>query len=214
MRAFLGEAREQARQGETADPELEGLTRTGAVMGSPNYMAPEQAAGDLAAIGPRTDVYGLGGILYELLTGQPAFRSESLYDLLVQARSAPPVPPRQLVPDVSYDIQAVCLKCLEKSPDSRYQTAAELAEDLSRFLDGYSPRAAPSCRNSPPTPPVRTDGLPATFTQDAPPPPDKPAATRSWWPFGSRRSKAGGKTAEPYILDHSTRKDDSGADPT
>jgi serine/threonine-protein kinase len=136
---FLSEVREQSQH---PPPDLDGLTNAGAVMGSPNYMAPEQATGDLAAIGPRTDVYALGGILYELLTGRPLFRSESLSDLLSRVCSSPPVPPRQLAPEVSADIEAICLKCLEKSPGCRYQSAADLAEDLSHFLDDQKPQAA------------------------------------------------------------------------
>jgi serine/threonine protein kinase len=188
VQEFLNDVLEQAPQADTAAPMLEGLTETGAVMGSPNYMAPEQAVGDLAAIGPRTDVYGLGGILYELLTGQPALRSDRVVDLLIQARATPPVSPRQLVPTISDDIAAVCLKCLEKSPDSRYQTAAELAEDLSLFLDGYSPRVTAWSRNESPAPGGDSDLTRSSSFPDAQPTPDKSAPTRSWWPFGNRRS--------------------------
>jgi serine/threonine protein kinase len=137
VREFLNDARQQSEQFE---PNLDGLTEAGAVMGSPNYMAPEQARGQLDRIGPHTDVYALGGILYELLTGRPPFHSGSLVDLLRQVCSTPPVRPRQLVPAVSGDIEAVCLRCLEKPLDSRYQTAGALAEDLSQFLDGYTPK--------------------------------------------------------------------------
>ena len=194
VRQFLTRAKEQAQQ---PTPDLDELTQAGAVMGSPSYMAPEQAAGNHAQIGPRTDVYALGGILYELLTGQPPFRSSSLFDLLSQACSTRPAPPRQLAPDVSADIEAVCLKCLEKSPDSRYQSATALAEDLSRFLDGYSPRAVamagssrPMAGSSRPVAIVAVGDVPFTHTQVAQTPCDVPAPTRTWWPFG--RSKAGG----------------------
>lgn len=128
---FLSTIRQQSN---LATPILDGLTQAGSVLGSPSYMAPEQAASDLARIGPWTDVYGLGSILYELLTGQPPFRSESLPQLLVQVRSIAPVPPKQMISDVSGDLEAVCLKCLEKSPDARYPSARSLAEELSRFL--------------------------------------------------------------------------------
>lgn len=139
VRRFLSEAQQQTRQ---AGPELDGLTGSGAIMGSPNYMAPEQAQGDLSRIGPRTDVYALGGILYELLTGQPPFRAASLGELLARVCSpTPPRPPRELAPDLSADIEAICLKCLAKAPEGRYPSAAELAGDLSRFLDGYVPSA-------------------------------------------------------------------------
>jgi serine/threonine protein kinase len=177
VQAFLSEARQQShREG----PNLDGLTQAGAVMGSPNYMAPEQARGDLARIGPRTDVYALGGVLYELLTGQPPFRSATVYDLLSQACSAPPTPPTQMVPGLATEIEAVCLKCLEKSPDNRYTTAQALADDLTRFLSGERPEAArwnwwPFRRTAPATPSQTDDST----------------TTKSWWPFGRRQSKAG-----------------------
>ena len=194
VRQFLSQAKQQAQQ---PAPDLDGLTQAGAVMGSPHYMAPEQATGSHAQIGPRTDVYALGGILYELLTGQPPFRAGSLFELLSQACSARPARPRQLVPDVSGDIEAVCLKCLEKSPDSRYQSAAALAEDLSRFLDGYSPRAVATTGGDRPASVVAAGEAPSTVTQDSPTPHDRPAQTRSWWPFGKSRSKASGGPANP-----------------
>jgi len=190
VRAFLNEAQEQARRG-AAGPDLDGLTRSGTVMGSPSYMAPEQAAGNLARIGPRTDVYSLGGILYALLTGHPPFGSQSTLDLLSQVCSARPTRPRQSVPDVSGDIEAICLKCLEKLPEDRYQTAAALAEDLERFVDGYSPRGAP------PASPITTGGVPSSAPPTAGTPQGGGSRTRSWWPFGRSRSKASSDPAEP-----------------
>jgi predicted Ser/Thr protein kinase len=105
-----------------------GLTLSGQVMGTPAYMAPEQARGDLAAMGAAADVYGLGGILYFLLTGQAPFSGSSVGDVLYQLMASPPVPPRQLNPDVHPGLEAVCLKCLEKEPRRRYPSAAALAE--------------------------------------------------------------------------------------
>jgi len=180
VRAFLSEARQQAGR-EATDLPLDDLTRTGVAMGSPCYMAPEQAAGDVARIGPRTDVYALGGILYELLTGQPPFDPGAVWAVLSRIKSERPTPPRQLVPEVSGDIEAVCLKCLEKRPEDRYQTAAAVAEDLARFIDGYSPGGVGVTTG--PVPPAAS--LP---TEEAPQ--RGPGATRSWWPFGRSRSKA------------------------
>jgi serine/threonine protein kinase len=188
VRTFLNQAQRQSRRD---GPDLDGLTQADTVMGSPNYMAPEQAIGDLAQIGPRTDVYALGSILYELLTGRPPFRSKNLVDLLSQTCSAPPTPPRQLVPEVSRDIEAMCLKCLEKSPVRRYQNAADLAEDLSRFLGGYSPRAGTaSTTGALPESAHVPDDVPSTLALDTRTLQAVPVETRSWWPFRRGRSKA------------------------
>jgi serine/threonine protein kinase len=107
-------------------------TLAGAVMGTPSYMSPEQAQGH-ADLGPTTDVYSLGATLYECLTGRPPFRSESVIDTLMKVMSEDPVPPRQLVPNVSRDLEAICLRCLQKDPARRYAGAEELAADLERF---------------------------------------------------------------------------------
>jgi serine/threonine protein kinase len=157
VRAFLSGTLQQPAR-EAAELPLDDLTRSGAVLGSPSYMAPEQAAGDLARIGPRTDVYALGGILYELLTGRPPFRSRAVFVVLGQVTSERPTPPRQLVPEVSRDIEAVCLKCLEKPPEDRYPSASALAEDLTRFLDGDSLRGVAVAGGAPPDSPLTVDG--------------------------------------------------------
>jgi predicted Ser/Thr protein kinase len=105
-----------------------GLTLSGQLLGTPAYMAPEQARGDLAAMGPAADIYGLGGILYFLLTGRPPFSGPNVGEVLYQLMSADPVPPRQLNPAVSPALEAVCLKCLEKDPRHRYPSASALAQ--------------------------------------------------------------------------------------
>ncbi len=122
----------------------DGLTKTRAVLGSPSYMAPEQAAGDASLIGPTTDVYSLGAILYELLTGRPPFRSATPLETLAQVKDTDPVPPSRFQPGLRGDIETICLKCLEKSPSRRYATAEDLAEDLRRLLAGEPILAHPA----------------------------------------------------------------------
>jgi serine/threonine protein kinase len=111
-------------------------TTTAGVMGTPSYMAPEQASGLTKDVGPATDVYALGAILYECLTGRPPFEGDNLVQTLDQVRFQEPKPVTQLSPEVPPDLESVCMRCLRKEPERRYTSAAALAEDLQRFLEG------------------------------------------------------------------------------
>jgi eukaryotic-like serine/threonine-protein kinase len=122
-------------------------TRSGTVLGTVSYMAPEQVEGRLRDIGPSTDVYGLGAVLYEMLTGRPPFRGATDTDTLRQVLTDDPAPPQHLRRDVPPDLQTVCLKCLEKDPERRYASAAELADDLRHFLAQEPIRARPLRRS-------------------------------------------------------------------
>lgn len=118
-------------------------TRTGEIAGTPAFMAPEQVEGRHDRIGPRTDVYGLGGILYALLTGKPPFQGISAPDVFRQVRERRPSPPSAANTAVPRDLDTICLKCLEKDPRHRYGTAEEVAEDLQRWLHGEPIRGRP-----------------------------------------------------------------------
>jgi Tol biopolymer transport system component len=120
-----------------------GQTASGAIMGTPSYMAPEQAGGKSAQIGPRTDVYALGAMLYEYLTGRPPFRAATALDTVLQVIADEPVPPTQLQPRTPRDLETITLKCLQKDPASRYASAQALADDLTRYRTGEPVRARP-----------------------------------------------------------------------
>lgn len=120
------------------------LTRTGMVQGTPSYMAPEQARGMKQALGPACDIWALGAMLYEFLSGRPPFQAATTLETLAQVCEADPVPLRRLQPGVPAALEIVCLKCLEKTPAKRYASAAELAEDLRRYREGQPILAKPA----------------------------------------------------------------------
>ncbi len=128
--------------------DVAGETAAGAVLGTAGYMAPEQAEGKSGAAGPAADVWALGAILYERLTGRPPFRADTLMHTLTQVLTKDPAPPRSLRADVPAELENICLKCLQKDPARRYTDAAALADDLSRFLAAPAPAApAPKPRS-------------------------------------------------------------------
>ncbi|MGO9110215.1 MAG: protein kinase domain-containing protein [Thermoguttaceae bacterium] len=120
------------------------LTATGQVLGTPSYMAPEQAAGQIRAIGPATDVYALGALLYSALTGRPPFQAATALETMQQVLDREPVALRQINAAVPRDLETICLECLEKSPGKRYATAAALGEDLDRYLNDRPIQARPA----------------------------------------------------------------------
>jgi WD40 repeat protein/predicted Ser/Thr protein kinase len=120
------------------------LTQSGIFIGTPSYAAPEQVEGSTRAVGPAADIYALGAIFYQMLTGRPPFQAATVLRTLEQVKTADPVPPSRLQPGLSRDAETICLKCLEKDPQRRYADAPALAEDLERFLTGRAILARPT----------------------------------------------------------------------
>jgi serine/threonine protein kinase len=152
------------------DQESTEVTRPHTVMGTASYMAPEQAAGKLKQIGPATDVWALGAILYECLTGRPPFAGESWLDTLDQVRFQPATPPSQLRSGIPADLETICLRCLNKSAANRYSSARLLADDLQRYLSGRPLETAASTITEPATLPSAEpgDALPVSYSPDGP----------------------------------------------
>ncbi len=119
------------------------LTVDGTILGTPNYMSPEQAEGNQLAIGPLSDVYSLGAIFYELLVGRPPFKAASAWEVIQQVRTVEPTPPSTLQPGIVRDLETICLKCLQKDPAKRYESAQYLADDLQRFINNEPIHARP-----------------------------------------------------------------------
>ncbi len=128
----------------STDRDSQRMTRTGSVMGTIPYIPPEQASGKLEMIGPRSDVYSLGALFYEMLTGRPPFTGMTQYELLQRVIHHYPPSPRKLKPRLSVDVETICMKCLAKEPERRYQTAAALADDCQAFLNGEVIKARPA----------------------------------------------------------------------
>jgi serine/threonine protein kinase len=161
------------------------LTESGAIMGTPQYMAPEQAAGLIEKVGPPADIYSLGAIMYEMLTGRPPFTGDPL-QVITQVISTPPVPPRQRRDSIDPALSAICMKCLEKTAERRYQSMGQLAEDLQRFMNGAEVSAL--SETSPSNAQIHSDDVPQgssrTHTRARSTTLQAGAATaKSWWQF-------------------------------
>jgi serine/threonine protein kinase len=163
----------------------EKLTESGAIMGTPQYMAPEQAWGRIGEVGPPADIYCLGAIMYEMLTGRPPFTGDPI-QVITEVRCGAPVPPRQRRDSVDAGLEAICMKCLEKAIERRYESMGSLAEDLQRFLSGG--RVDALGETSPSEPQVHADEVaqePSHTDSRTRSTASKTVATRtkSWWQF-------------------------------
>lgn len=191
LSAFVSSWREQAGHGEPSlASRLSGLTRDGAILGTPHYMAPEQKQFFGSKVGPCADIYALGAILYEIVSGRPPYSELSRDQILTREGLVP----RPIEPRVSVDLEAITYKCLNAQAEHRYQSMSELGDDLGRFLDGYRARAVDSTTalavtsSATPHPDGSVDTT-ATVHPDESPTTTQPAGTQSWWPFGRSRSR-------------------------
>lgn len=123
-----------------------GMTASGAILGTPSYMPPEQAGARIDDVGPKSDVYSLGAILYASVTGRPPFQAANVMETLKQVLECDPIAPTKLVPSLDKDVETICLKCLEKNPEERYESARSMADDLERYLKGEPIHARPCSR--------------------------------------------------------------------
>jgi serine/threonine protein kinase len=182
VKRFLQEAARQVTcQPREADEVRARLTKTGAIMGTPLYMAPEQAMGRVKEVGPAADVYSLGAVMYKLLTGQPPFAgSGSLADVLHRIVDTTPTPPRRHRDSIDPGLEAICMKCLEKPIPRRYRSMGELSEVLQRFLDGRDTTALQTARDDD----ERID--PDRGLHD-------PATTRTWTPASATGRGSSGR---------------------
>jgi serine/threonine protein kinase len=186
IRQFIQEAQREASYELRAESEaLEKLTRSRTIMGTPQYMAPEQAAGHIGEVGASADIYSLGTIMYEMLTGRPPFTGQ-MVQVMSDVIRRPPVQPRQRRDSIDPGLEAICMKCLEKTIDRRYQSMGRLAEDLQRFMNGAEVSALNETSSLNPhvhsddeareTSP--TDPFPRSTTSTA-----GETKTKSWWQF-------------------------------
>jgi serine/threonine protein kinase len=184
IRQFIHEAQRQASLNLPGDSQiLERLTQSGAIMGTPQYMAPEQALGRIEDVGPSADIYSLGAIMYEMLTGRPPFTGHPL-QVITKVTTIPPVPPRQLRDPVEPGLEAICMKCLEKTVERRYQSMGALAEDLQRFIDGGAVNALNETLTSIPRIHSKRKALESSPTDLSTGSTTLQATTtKSWWQF-------------------------------
>jgi serine/threonine protein kinase len=180
IRQFIQDALRQASSDLPGESQVrDHLTRSRAIMGTPQYMAPEQASGRIGDVGPAADIYSLGAIMYEMLTGRPPFTGQ-MFQVITEVIGRPPVPPRQHRDSIDPALEAICMRCLEKPVERRYVSMGDLAEDLQRFMSGAEVIALREVS------PIRHGTVPATNL-------DSGATTKSWVPT---RTTAPGPTSE------------------
>jgi len=186
IRRFIQEALRQASLDLPGDSQVrENLTKSGAIMGTPQYMAPEQAWGRIEEVGPAADIYSLGAIMYQMLTGRPPFTGNP-FQVIEKVRRRPPVSPRQRRDSIDPALEAICMKCLEKTIERRYKSMGNLAEDLQRFMSGAEVSAlrevSPSSQGVAPASDSDDSAKTKTFVSRGTTEP-VPARSKSWWQF-------------------------------